>query len=202
MKARILKLSDLDEEQVLAEVTQVIDSGRLAVIPTETVYGLAARIDDPDVIELIYRAKSRDRGKPIPILASGPEILAEKGYVLNVRERLLAEAFWPGALTMVLEADGTTEGVRVPDHSLVRRILQACGGLLRVTSANQSGEKAATSAAMAIEALGEHVDLIIDAGDVTGGIASTVVNCSNEGFDILREGAINSARIERVLENL
>lgn len=202
MTARLLKVTECDEDDIIAAVAEVIESGRLAVIPTETVYGLAGKPDDPAILELIYSAKSRDRGKQVPLMATGARVLQARGFSLNLRERLLADAFWPGPLTMVLDLSDGTEGVRVPDHALALRILERCGGILRVTSANQSGENAALDATMAVQSLGEKVDLIVDAGPVSGGIASTVVNCSNEGFDILREGAISSARIQRVLKDL
>lgn len=199
MTARIVRAGEMPAMEIAAEVAAVIEKGRLAVIPTETVYGLAARIDDPAAIDLIYGAKSRDRGKPVPLLASSREVLSDLGFELNMAEERLAEAFWPGALTIVTKRGPLMEGVRVPDHALAREIIDACGGILRVTSANQSGEPPALNAEMAMAALGLKVDILVDAGPVAEGIPSTVVKCDNAGFDILREGVISSAAIEDVL---
>ncbi len=201
MSLTILKASEVDPSEIAAAVASVLRAGRLAVIPTETVYGLAAQIDDPEAMGLIYAAKSRDKDKPIPLLASCADVLFDLGIELSPAGARLAEAFWPGALTIVTQRGSLMEGVRVPDHALARDIISECGGILRVTSANQSGEPPALNAEMAMAALSSHVDILVDAGPVEVGVPSTVVKCINEGFDILREGAINSDSIANVLQD-
>ncbi len=201
MTAKLLKIEGCEEDAAVREAAESIARGELVVIPTETVYGLAGR-DDPSVIDAIYEAKARDRGKPVPLLFSSADDLERHGFSLSREEARLAAAFWPGALTMVLSRGDGTEGVRVPDHALALSIIRACGGVLRVTSANQSGEDPALEASMAVASLGEVVSLILDDGPVSGGVPSTVLKCSNGGFDILREGAISHASITEVLKGV
>lgn len=202
MTARIIKVNEVGAERAVKEACAVLLSGGLVVMPTETVYGLAGKADNVEVLERIYAAKERDRGKPVPLMLSGVAMLETRGFVLSNAQKAISKAFWPGPLTMVLMRNGIAEGVRIPDHNLCRMILSGSGGMLRVTSANQSGEEPALDAAMARNALGGRVDLIIDDGAVEGGVPSTVIKCFNDGFDILREGAISSASIEAVLRSL
>jgi L-threonylcarbamoyladenylate synthase len=109
------------------------------------------------------------------------------GYSLSEQAMKLAEKYWPGALTMVLG----DEGFRVPDHFLTRKLLEKCGGVLRVTSANLSGCRPATDAPQALADVGLSADVILDDGVSPGGVASTVVRvCSDGSIDVLRNGAI------------
>jgi L-threonylcarbamoyladenylate synthase len=111
----------------------------------------------------------------------------------------LAAAYWPGALTLVLPCGPEHEGFRVPDHAFTRSLLAACGGTLRVTSANLSGAMPALSAVDALKDVGLEADLVIDGGVSPGGVASTVVKVdANGALIVLREGAIPSAEILRV----
>lgn len=202
MAAEILNLNKVGVDCAVAQAVSILRKGGLIVMPTETVYGLAGKADDDEVLELIYAAKERDRGKPVPLMLSGLDMLEPAGFLMSEAEKEIADAFWPGPLTMVLARNGAGEGVRIPDHELSRRILSDSGGMLRVTSANQSGDPPALDAVMAEQALGDRVELILDGGPVDGGVASTVIKCFNAGFDILREGAISSAAIDRVLRSL
>ena len=119
------------------------------------------------------------------------------------RAAALARAFWPGALTIVLDAEGGgTEGVRVPDHAVARSLCRAAGGLLRCTSANRSGEPPALEAAAAADAIPE-ADALVDAGPAPGGVASTVVRFAADGsLVILREGAIPRSALEEALRTV
>jgi L-threonylcarbamoyladenylate synthase len=172
-------------------------SGGLVVIPTETVYGLVANASLEGAADKIYAAKERERGKPLQLLISGAEVVAEMGFHLNAVEKRLAEAFWPGGLTLVVSnADGLSEGFRVPDSELALAVLRNVGGALRSTSANLSGMPAALTADEAVACIGASVDIVIDGGRVDGGIASTVVRVDETGnIDILREGALSKADI-------
>ncbi|MDD3089688.1 MAG: Sua5/YciO/YrdC/YwlC family protein, partial [Candidatus Omnitrophica bacterium] len=110
--------------------------------------------------------------------------------------------YWPGALTLVLRIGDAWEGFRVPDHPVMLAILKALGGVLRVTSANMSGEAPALTAAAAIAALGSAVDLAVDAGPAPGGVPSTVVKIWPGRYEILREGAVPSAEIAGIVAAL
>jgi tRNA threonylcarbamoyl adenosine modification protein (Sua5/YciO/YrdC/YwlC family) len=177
-------------DDVVRETLRVLRGGGLVVLPTDTVYGLACDPAIPDAIERIYDAKHRERGKPIPLLAAGMAEVESFGAALGAAERRLAQAFWPGPLTLVLRVGAGTEGFRVPDFDVTLRLLRAAGGVLRVTSANHSGEPPALTAEDAVAAIGSRTDLVLDAGRVPGGVASSVVRVSANGLDVLREGAL------------
>lgn len=179
------------EKSVVSAAAKALRSGALIILPTETVYGVAA---DPGVTgaeERIYVAKERDRGKPIPLLASGLQAVEAAGAALPPWARRLALRYWPGPLTLVLKCATRTEGFRVPDHAVALAVLKATGGLLRVTSANISGEPAARTVTSAVEALGEQVALALDAGPSPLGVESTVVDATGELPVILRQGALS-----------
>jgi len=173
-----------------ARAADALAAGALVVLPTETVYGLAADARRPDALARIYGAKRRDAGKPVAFLAADSDAVEAAGAILSPAARDLAARYWPGALTLVLPCGEGFEGFRVPDHELARDIVRRCGGLLRVTSANLSGEPAALTAADALRTLGEAVELVLDAGPVTGGEASTVVRVTAERVEVLRQGPI------------
>lgn len=182
------------DEAGLAATASVLNAGGVAVIPTDTVYGLAARPDFPDAVSRLYSIKDRDAQKPIALLASGPDAPARFGYPLSGEAARLAK-LWPGALTLVVEPPPgdarPAEGFRVPDHEWTRRLLAACGGLLRVTSANLSGRRPATDAEGALADVGLSADLVADGGVSPGGVPSTVVRVRADGSaEVLRQGAV------------
>ncbi len=174
---------------------KVLRAGGLVIVPTETVYGLAADPGVDGAEDRIYEAKARDRGKPIPLLATSQEAVARWGGTLSCAARRLARRYWPGPLTLVLPCGDRAEGFRVPDHAVTQALLKAAGGVLRVTSANVSGDPAARNAQEALAALGDRVGLVLDAGPAALGRESTVVDATGEVVKVLREGAIPSGRI-------
>lgn len=176
---------------------RILRQGGLIILPTETVYGLAAAADQPEAEEAIFRAKARDPRKPIPLLASDLAAVERWGARFTPRARRVAERYWPGALTLVLPVGDRWEGFRVPDHTVARAVAAAAGGVLRVTSANLSGAPAAVTADQAETALGGQVDLILNAGPCQWMQASTVVKVVAEGpWILVREGVIPWAEIE------
>ena len=195
-KPRILRVNACrPEPAVIAAAVKALRAGQLVVVPTDTVYGVAADPAVPGAEERIFAAKSRDRGKPIPLLVSGLKIVTRCGGLLSPRALRLARTYWPGPLTLVLPCGDRTEGFRVPDHPVTLALLKATGGVLRVTSANVSGEPAARDAQAAAAALGESVGLVLDAGPVTLGVESTVVQVAGNDLKILRQGAISEEAI-------
>jgi len=189
-KPRLLKVGCGKPDKVaIGESVRVLQSGGLVILPTETVYGVAA---DPRVAgaeDRIFAVKGRDRGKPIPLLASGLDVVEQTGAVMSPRARRLARRYWPGPLTLVLSCDGKTEGFRVPNHPVALAVLKRTGGTLRVTSANVSGEPAARTAEAAMASLGSRVALALDAGPSLG-VESTVVDATGKTLVILRQGAL------------
>ena len=191
--AKIVSLAD-DAEAAWMRATRLLLAGGVAVIPTDTVYGLAAHPDFPAAVERLYTIKGRAAKKPIALLAADAAGAARfLGRALPAAAERLAEQYWPGALTLVLPTaqEGVFEGLRVPNHAWTRRLIASCGGVLRVTSANLSGQRPATDAPAALAEVGLSADLVVDDGVSPGGIASTVVRVSPEGeLTVLRQGGV------------
>ena len=158
-------------------------SGGVAVIPTDTVYGLAAHPDFPAAVERLYTIKARDVKKPIALLASDADAAAK---FIGEDASKLGARYWPGALTIVSQG----EGLRIPDHEWTRELLRRCGGVLRVTSANMSGQRPATDAEASLADIGLSADLVVDDGVSPGGTASTVVKLESGRISVLREGPV------------
>lgn len=196
MSARIYKLNGDGDAVAVDEAVAALKRGELAVIPTETVYGLVAAESVVGAVDKIYAAKKRDVGKPLQLLVSGMKVVESLGFSLNETERRLAERFWPGGLTLIVEKNGKSEGFRVPDSPIALKIINGVGGALRSTSANSSGDPDALTAEDAIGCLGASVAVVLDGGKVTGGVASSVVSVDNNGcVKVLREGAIAKEKL-------
>jgi L-threonylcarbamoyladenylate synthase len=180
----------------IIKAASVLNSGGVVVLPTDTVYGIAAHPNKPEGVARIFTIKGRPTGKPIALLASDPDAVVRFGAEFPSVAQKLAERYWPGALTLVLPCGETFEGFRVPAHEGACALLAACGGVLRVTSANLSGEMPALSAVSALKEVGLEADLVLDDGVSPGGVPSTVVKVTKEGvLTVLREGAISATEI-------
>ena len=187
---------------VLDGAAERLRAGGLAAFPTDTVYGVAALASDPLAVRKLFEAKNRAPDKAIPILLASPaDLPLVAGQVGEVAARL-AEAFWPGPLTLVLPkaplvpvavSRTGTVAVRVPDHPLARALIAAAGAPLAVTSANRSGEPATTDPAVVYRMLAGKIAALLDGGLAPGGLPSTVVDCARPGTPfILRPGPITA----------
>lgn len=206
-----------DEAQLLTgmrQARQAIARGELVVLPTDTVYGIAADAFDPRAVARLLEAKGRGRQSPPPVLVSGLTTL--RALVAEVPEPVerLVEEFWPGGLTIVLPSQpslswdlGDTHGtvaVRMPAHRIALELLEETGPLA-VSSANLTGKTPAIAADDARSMLGDSVSVYLDAGPSATGIASTIVDATSfvggEGplIRILREGAVDRARLREIL---
>lgn len=188
----------------------IVRDGGLVAFPTDTVYGVGCDPFNVQAIEKLYAAKGRDREKAIPLLLASVERCANVTLSMRIPPcaARLGGAFWPGALTLVVQrahhvpvelGGGDTIAVRVPDHPELQAFIGACGGALAASSANLSGKPDARTAMQVAEYLGDSVQLVIDGGPSPGGVPSTVVNCVVEPPAILREGAIVRERIVQAL---
>ncbi len=195
----------------LDAATAAIGRGELVLVPTDTVYGVAADAFTPPAVAALLAAKNRGRAMPVPVLIGEASTVA--GLVVELPEvaNRLAQQFWPGGLTLVLEhapslawdlgeAEGTV-AVRLPDDDVARDLLRRTGPLA-VSSANRSGRPAATTAAGAQEQLGERAAVLLDGGPRTGGVASTIVDCTSEVPRILRVGVVPADRLREVVPEL
>jgi L-threonylcarbamoyladenylate synthase len=204
-----------DAEQV-RRAAGALRAGQIVAIPTDTVYGLAAALDRPDAIDRLYAIKGRPAEKAIPVLISDWKQVESLTPRLSAMEAHLARTFWPGALTLVLQArPGLPQGVttltsnaiqtvavRVPDNGLARAIIAAAGGALAVTSANRSGASPAVDALEVSEFGLSQPLLVIDGGRAPGGVPSTIVQAADGTLQVLREGAIPASAIAAALSAL
>lgn len=188
-----------DDPGAPSRVAAVLLDGGVVVLPTDTVYGLAASPDDADALQRLFTLKGRAADVPVAVLcASATQALSLAGTV-NVPAAVLAARHWPGPLTLVLPRNGDLEwdlgeprstiGVRCPDHGLIRSVTTDLGPIA-VTSANRHGEPTPTDAATAAASLAGPVDLIVDGG-ILAGNASTVVDATVDPVRVLRAGPID-----------
>ena len=166
--------------------------GAVAVVPTETVYGLIGRVSDPACREKIYALKHRDGSKPLGWFLASPSELDRQGFQLSPAARSLVENFMPGPLTVIARrAGGGTTGFRIPDHPLLRALLEELREPVFQTSANRSGFPNALTCFEALAMLEGTPDASADGGDIPpDALASTVVDCTGTAPVILRRGAL------------
>ncbi|HEX3796733.1 MAG TPA: L-threonylcarbamoyladenylate synthase [Acidimicrobiales bacterium] len=198
----------VDDEGTLAAAAEALMAGEAIVVPTDTVYGVAARPDLADAVHRIYLAKDRPQTMHLPILAASLDQVRALGVHLSDTALILAERWWPGPLTMALGfavdgqrpawlADRDEVAVRIPRHLFLLDLL-ARTGVLMVTSANRHGAPTPPSAAEVLEHLTPHVSMLIDGGTLEGE-PSTLVNVHGGDALVEREGAISRATISSVL---
>ncbi len=195
----------------IAKAAAMLRAGTLVAVPTETVYGLAARADSAAAVAAIYRAKGRPDFNPLIVHVRSIEAARELAQ-FDQRAELLAAAFWPGALTLVLPlkkdsriAPAVTAGLptialRCPAHAVMQALLEAAGLPLAAPSANRSGAVSPTRAEHVVDSLGAAVPLVLDGGPCSAGIESTIVALrEGGGWQLLRPGPIAEAQIAAIL---
>lgn len=198
--------------QALERAVAHMRGGGLLVLPTDTVYGIGAPAADAAAVARLLAVKGRGRRMPPPVLAAGFDQL--DGVIAGAppAARALMEAFWPGALTLVLDAapglewdlgeTGGTVAVRVPDHPLARAVLRATGPMA-VTSANRTGERPATDADAARRAFPRRDVLVLDGGPTPGPMPSTIISLAGERAlapVVVRDGLLSRTALAAVLE--
>jgi len=200
VRARVLDASALDEAAAL------LLAGDVVAVPTDTVYGLAARADDDGAVASLFAAKARPTSVPIAVLAASSADARALARRWPPEAEALSTAFWPGPLTVVVEAErglaarlgaSRAAGLRVPDDRLCRALLTRTGPLA-VTSANRHGAAPATSATAVLDALGEGVAAVLDGG-VRDGTVSTVVDVTGSEPVVVREGAVSADAVRAAL---
>lgn len=202
--------SDIRPADEIAEAARILRDGGLVAFPTETVYGLGADATNGRAVARIFAAKGRPRFNPL-IVHVRDAAEAERHAVFHPTARKLADAFWPGALTLVLprapdcrlselvSAGLGTVALRVPSHPLAARLIAQSGVPIAAPSANASGRITATTAAHVAQSLGDKVDLILDGGATQLGLESTVIGFDGDAPVLLRAGAIARAAIEHLV---
>lgn len=199
-------------EKILLKAGDVIRSGGVIIVPTETFYGLAADPFNDEAVRKIFAIKSRPITSPLPLVASDRTIVEKCLISDDPRIGILMDRFWPGSLTLVLQlsarfskpilgASGKV-GVRVPPDSAARKLAESAGGFITATSANFSGDPPPEDVGKIPEALLSLVDLVIDLGPTPGGKPSTVIEIDRGVLKVIREGAIPVDRIRTVLDEV
>jgi len=196
-------------EDRIARAAETLRAGGVLAYPTETFYGLGALASDRAAVSRLAAAKLRPDGKPLPLLAADLSQVAQVVARLEPAAQRLADALWPGPLTLVLPAAagiapeitaGTgTVAIRVPGSEVARRLARLAGGAIVSTSANVSGEPPPVAAYDLSPVLLGRIDGVLDAGPAPGGLASTIVVLEDGAPRVLREGPISLARIAAAL---
>lgn len=205
MTARVVA-DDMEGRTVAVDVLR---EGGVVALPTDTVYGIAVSLATPGGIERLYRVKERPPDKGVVLLLDDAAQATRAGR-MTPAAAALAAAFWPGGLTLVvpqrpdvpwpavLTGGSATVGLRVPDHDAPRTLARGVGPL-PTTSANRSGIQEAIDAAGVVAQLGDAIDLVLDGGPATGGLASTIVDCTGAQPTIVRVGAVPSESVAATL---
>jgi L-threonylcarbamoyladenylate synthase len=184
----------------IEEAARIIRAGGIVAVPTDTLYGLAADPFSEAAIARVFAVKGRTAERALPLIAADADQVQSSLGALPPLARALAHAFWPGPLTLLIEAPATLAadvsggtgrvGVRVPAHAVARAVCRACASLLTATSANISGEPAVDDPREVERTLGARIDLLIDAGKTNGGPPSTIVDVTGSTPRLVRAGAV------------
>lgn len=202
MKTQVFK-------EINEEVIRILKNGGLVGVPTETVYGLAACALDETAVHAIYEVKGRPEVKPLSVMVSGKEDMERYCEQIPKAAYTLAEMFWPGPLTIVLKsrdvipslvrAGGETVGLRCPDHPLTLELLKCSRLPLAAPSANPSGEKSPQTASEVLRYFDRKIEGVLDGGECSVGVESTIIDLSRTPYRILRNGALGEEEIRNAL---
>ncbi|HVG05543.1 MAG TPA: L-threonylcarbamoyladenylate synthase, partial [Burkholderiaceae bacterium] len=197
----------------IKRAAEVLRRGGIVALPTETVYGLAADAENEDAVRKLFAAKGRPADHPVIVHVSGADAFDDWAVEVPDAARVLARAFWPGPLTLVLKRSAgardivtggqDTVGLRAPAHPWTRAVLHAFGGALAAPSANSFGRVSPTTAQHVVDDLGVKprgkVDLVVDGGACPVGIESTIVDACSDLPTLLRPGAVTRDQLQRTL---
>lgn len=212
MKATSYKTWKVDAgapSSALLEAASILAHGGLVIYPTETFYAMGAIPVLPDALALIYKIKGRQTGKPLPLIASSMKAVFSSVSRWPHSADVLAEAFWPGPLTLVLPAASSIPpvlhagtgrvAIRISPHPIATSLAELAGGVLVSTSANRSGAPPPDNPKNLSPALLKGVEGLIDAGRLCGGLPSTIVDVTRTPPVLLRAGALDWTDINRAL---
>ena len=190
------------------QAVQILRDGGVIALPTDTLYGISANALDETAAAKVFSVKGREERSPLPIFLSDPEDLFRYGRDVPEIAVRLAEAFWPGKLTIVVKKAALipavvsggfdTVGLRIPGHPVPRRIVAQLGAPITATSANVSGKPALTAASDVLAELGARLDLVLDGGQLAPSAPSTVIDVTADPPRILRQGAVSPSDIRKL----
>lgn len=210
MHAEVLKISaETPEPHVIQYAASMLARGQVVGIPTDTFYGLAADPFNLAAVELVYSMKGRPEKKALPVLVNSIEQAVSLVRELPDSFLKLAQKFWPGALTLVVDAVSRVPlkvtgnsgriALRFPNSRVTAALIDACGGPVTGTSANISGFPACSSGEQLVKQMGDRVPLILDAGETKATLASTIVDLRGDGWRMVREGTLSEEMIREAL---
>ncbi|MDO8746354.1 MAG: L-threonylcarbamoyladenylate synthase [Thermodesulfovibrionales bacterium] len=196
----LIKISENNLAEVLKKAVAVLNNGGIVAYPTETFYGLGVKFDKGNSLKKLFELKKRQEEKPMPLIIGGRTLLSMIAESVNEIAESLMDKFWPGPLTLLLEAKkglspyltaGTGRiAVRIPGESAAFYLVREAGFPITATSANPSGMPPAEDADAVIRYFGEKIDMVIDGGRTAGGLPSTIADVTEKKIKIVREGAI------------
>ena len=209
MKTITANIKEGIDQEIITEAGSILKDGGLVAFPTETVYGLGGNALDEQAAEKIYAAKGRPSDNPLIVHIAEFEALNKIAAEIPEEAKMLADAFWPGPLTMIFQKTdlvpmGTTGGlntvaVRMPDHPVALALIRAAGGYIAAPSANTSGRPSPTTAQHVAEDLSGKIEMILDGGSVDIGVESTILDMTVTPPMILRPGAITKEMLSEVI---
>ncbi len=212
MKTKILNPIDLQDPNNQMMLKQALISGSLVVFPTETVYGIGGYATLDKAASSIYTAKGRPKDNPLIVHLAHFDQIEKYAYIDQPAVYTLAKAFWPGPMTLILRKKDTistsitgglsTVAIRIPSHPIARTLLEATDLPIAAPSANSPGKPSATTVEHVLNDFDGKVDFIINGGDATIGLESTVIDMTSEIPIILRPGSITQVMIEQTLQQL
>ena len=199
-------------QEEIQEAVEALRAGELVAFPTETVYGLGANANNPDAVRKIFRAKNRPSTHPVIVHIDHPRYLQRWVREMPPEAKKLADAFWPGPLTLVakrapavndvITGGQDTVAIRVPNHPVAQQLLNAFGGGIAAPSANRYGHLSPTRAEHVREEFGDEVKFVLDGGDCKVGLESTIVSCVGDGPRVLRPGSITLSQLRAVVPTI
>lgn len=210
METKLIKIKEIDRaEAALKEAGECLKTGGLVAFPTETVYGLGGDAMNPDSSRKIYAAKGRPSDNPLIVHICRFEDIRQVALNVPREAEAIAEAFWPGPLTMILpkaervpfETTGglNTVAVRMPSHPVAQKLIAYAGGFVAAPSANASGRPSPTKAQYVMEDMDGRIDMILDGGEVGIGLESTIIDLTVMPPQILRPGYVTQEMLSEVL---
>lgn len=199
-------------QEEVQEAVEALRAGELVAFPTETVYGLGANANNPDAVRKIFRLKGRPSTHPVIVHIDHPRYLQRWVRDMTPEAKKLADAFWPGPLTLVakralavndvITGGQDTVAIRVPNHPVAQQLLNAFGGGIAAPSANRYGHVSPTRAEHVREEFGDDLKIVLDGGDCKVGLESTIVACLGDAPRVLRPGSISLSQLRAVVPTI
>ena len=206
---KYIKNEEIDDS-IIFEIANALKKGKIAVFPTDTVYGIGTNAYDKDACERIYEVKGRPKNKPLSVLISDISMLKEMVKNISEVEQKLIDTFWPGPLTIkfkkregilpsIVSASDEYVRIRLIKEGLIYKLIKTSGVPIVAPSANLSGSSTGTKIKNIINELGGKVDYILDCGDIESDTVSTIVQVEDGQVLIIREGKIKKEELEKVV---